>query len=541
MLKQLLLLTCLLFTLSGIAQVEFSSSNLPIMIINTLGQNIPDETKITAEMGLIYNGPAQRNSLDDPFNAYDGFIGIETRGSSSQSFPKKSYGIETRDAAGENNNVPLLGMPEENDWVLHGPFSDKSLIRNALAYKIGELLMDYSPRTRFVELVINNNYWGLYLLTEKIKRDKNRVAISKLNADENTGDELTGGYILKFDKATASPDNVELHFSSNYPPNVQGARKTEFLYHYPAPDDITNQQKAYIKSFVDEFEQVLKSTNFKDQEDGYRKYIDVSTFIRFLFVNEISKNVDGYRLSSYLYKDKDSEDTRLKMGPVWDFNLGFGNANYCEGGNRNGWAYDFNRFCPNDFWVIHFWWDRFLEDEAFIETLISDWKSLRTDVLSNERLLTCIDSMATELEEAQVRNFQRWPVLSEWIWPNNFIGNSYNAEITFLKDWLIDRLEWLDTAVDNLNAPTPASRFPPKVYPNPANREIVVEYFAGDTEVVTFQFYNSNGQLIQNWNNLDHSFGVNKFTWENNLASGIYFYRILIGERYDQTGKVIRH
>ncbi len=151
----LLFILAIVLSTSFAETVNFESSNLPIVVINTHGQTIPDEYRIIADMGIIYNGPGQRNHVNDPFNNYDGKISIELRGSSSQMFPKKQYALETEDAQGENLNVSLLGLPEENDWILNGPYSDKSLIRNVLIYRLARDLGNYASRTRFCELVLN--------------------------------------------------------------------------------------------------------------------------------------------------------------------------------------------------------------------------------------------------------------------------------------------------------------------------------------------------------------------------------------------------
>ncbi|MFT5071773.1 MAG: hypothetical protein ACI8V8_001744, partial [Chitinophagales bacterium] len=187
---------------SWFSMFVFNSSNLPIVNINTNGQNILDNTRIVADLGVIYNGGTSRNYTSDPFNNYNGKISIEYRGSSSQGFPKKSFSLETQDALGENNNVSILDMPIENDWVLYAPYSDKSLIRNVLTYQLGESLDRYAPRTQLCELLINNEYQGVYVFTEKVKRDDNRVDIAKLTVNDTIGDDLTGGYILKIDKST---------------------------------------------------------------------------------------------------------------------------------------------------------------------------------------------------------------------------------------------------------------------------------------------------------------------------------------------------
>jgi hypothetical protein len=218
-----------------IAPVDFVSSNLPIVIIDTDGQEILDEPKIPAAMGIIFNGEGMMNHISDPFNHYDGFIGIEFRGQSAQSYPKKSYGIETRDSLGENLNVSILGLPEENDWVLYGPYSDKTLLRNTLTFYIAQQLGQYASRTVFCELVMNNDYQGLYVLMEKIKRDKNRVDIDRLNPEDVDGDELTGGYIIKCDKPYNTGWLVDVD-----PPGNFG--KVYYQYHYPKVEDIVPER-----------------------------------------------------------------------------------------------------------------------------------------------------------------------------------------------------------------------------------------------------------------------------------------------------------
>src|SRR6185295_18577145 len=173
--------------ITATAQTTFSSSNLPIIVIDTHGSIIVDDPKISADMGIIYNGPGIRNNLTDAHNNFDGKIGIEIRGSSSQMFPKKQYGIELTDVSGSSIDVSLLGMPKKDDWVLFAPYNDKSLMRDALAYKLGRDQGRYASRAKYCEVVINGVYEGIYVLFEKVKRDKNRVNIDKLDPAEITG------------------------------------------------------------------------------------------------------------------------------------------------------------------------------------------------------------------------------------------------------------------------------------------------------------------------------------------------------------------
>ena len=164
------------------APVIYEQSHLPLIMIDTYGADIPDEPRIPAYMGIISN-ESGTNNVSDSFNNYDGHITIERRGNSSQWNDKTPYRFETVDEDGENNNVELLGMPEENDWVLYAPWQDKTMIRNVLIYQLSNDIGRYAPRTRFAELFLNDEYMGVYVLMEKIKRDNNRIDISKLNPD----------------------------------------------------------------------------------------------------------------------------------------------------------------------------------------------------------------------------------------------------------------------------------------------------------------------------------------------------------------------
>ncbi|MBI3220557.1 MAG: CotH kinase family protein [Bacteroidetes bacterium] len=504
----------------------FTSSNLPIIVINTNGKAILDEPKITADMGIINNAPGVQNKLTDPFSDYVGKIGIEFRGSTSQSFPKKPYGIETRDAIGNGIDAALLGLPPKDDWVLFAPYNDKSLMRDALAYHLGRSMGRYASRAKFFELVINGQYEGIYILLEKIKRDKSRVDIAKLDPTEISGDDLTGGYIVKIDKSTGSGGDG---WSSSIPPtNRNGSQTIFFLYDYPKSTDIVPQQKAYIKNYMDSFESALKGTSFKDPVNGYAKYIDVDSFIDFLIMNEVSKNADGYRLSTYLYKKKDSDGGKIYMGPIWDFNLGFGNVDYCTQGNPEGFVYKFNEVCGGDYWLIPFWWDRLLQDPSFQIKLGYRWQTLRAGPLKTTTVLNYIDSVSTVLNvESQQRNFQRWPVLGEYVWPNYFVGATFQSEVNWLKDWVSQRLAWLD-----LNMPlyvTGVETFQTSVvYPNPNQGTLAVDITTKEEGIAQLEIINSVGGAVRQRSFVIIS-GKNNLNLDlSDLSKGIYFCRITL-------------
>ncbi|MBT8401599.1 MAG: CotH kinase family protein [Rhodothermia bacterium] len=455
----------------GGAQVSLESSNLPIMIIDTDGVAIRDEPKIMATMYAIDNGPGTRNSVTDPPSAYDGLVGIEFRGSSSLAlFPKKSYALETRNADESNRNVALLGLPTENDWVLHGPYSDKSLIRNVVAFHVARSTGRYASSWRFIELVINGNYEGIYVMLERVKRDNDRIDITPMEPTDASGDALTGGYILKIDKT----DGAEVGgWYSSYASLTDDTRFPLYQYHYPRPSEINSEQEAYIQEVVSRFEDVMASDDFGNPDVGYTSLLDVDALIDYMLVTEVTNNVDGYRLSTFFYKDRDSVDGRLVMGPPWDYNIAFGNANYFDGGSTSGFRLLFE-VPPTDPFHAPFWWVRFVDDPGFVSSLNARWRELRVGPLATDSVMSFVDSMADLLTESYPRNFERWPVLDEWIWPNVVVEGSFSGEVAYLKSWLSNRLAWLDDnlpliAGSSVGSPEPydGSDFLIRVYPNP--------------------------------------------------------------------------
>ena len=417
-----------------------ASSDLPIIILNTNNVTIPDTPKIAAKMGVIYNGEGVRNYVTNSYNNYNNNIGIELRGSTSLSFPQKSYSVETRDINGNEHDTAVLGMPSENAWILYAPYNDKSCMRNVLTYNLANKLGHYAVKTKYCEVVLNGQYQGIYVWMEKIKRDSNRVNISKLKDIDTTGDQLTGGYIIKIDKPNGSGGSDG--WNSTYLSSIN--KTIHFLYDYPENVDIKTQQKNYIKAYVDSFEVALKASNYADPVNGYRKYMDVNSFIDYLIINEISKNVDAYRLSTFLYKDRYTHGGKLYIGPVWDYNIAWWNANYCGGNQYTGWAYNFNSVC-SDTYTVPFWWARLLQDTTFKNSLKCRYTSLRQTVLSTAAIHAFIDSTVNMINEAQARHFVKWPILGVYTWPNPTpYATTYAGEITALKNWIQNRMNWLD-------------------------------------------------------------------------------------------------
>lgn len=509
----------LLVSLFSLSQVNLTSSNLPIIKINTNGNLIEDNIRISADLEIIYNGIGARNYTSDPSNDYNGKISIELRGSSSQNYPKKSYSFETQDSIGENNNVSLIDLPVENDWTLIAPYSDKTLMRNVLTYHLANKMGNYAPRTKFCEVLLNGDYQGVYVLTEKIKRDNDRVDIYEMDDDDILGDSLTGGYIVKIDKTTGGSN---IGWTSSYSPPNRPIEEINFLFHYPKEDDIEHEQEDYIENYISEFEDVLSDTIFTDSINGYAKYIDVLSFIDFYIINELTRNVDGYRSSTFLHKDRLG---KLNAGPVWDFNISLGNADYCDGELTTGWAKDFNYTCPTCGKCVPFWWERLLEDSYYENSLKCRWETLRLNELSNQFINSYINSLSNYLDESQQRNFQKWNVLGVHVGPNYFIGNTYQEEINYLKNWLNDRVDWLDANIpgdcNGLNIYHNENGIF-KLYPNPVS-DVLKITFNNNNVQKNIRIYSLNGKRLFSTYSSDSVLNLDL----NNLDKGVYIIEVI--------------
>ncbi|MFN8281212.1 MAG: CotH kinase family protein [Saprospiraceae bacterium] len=487
-----ILAAILLHPFSGKAQDSLKSSNIPIVIINYGGSDIPDEPKVLAKLAIV-DHPNKRNYIADTATFKCNIL-IERRGSSSQAFfPQISYSLKLIDSVGNDLNESLMGMPEEHDWILYAPYNDKTCLRNCLSYLISNRMGMYASRTKFCELYVNNEYQGLYVWMEKIKRDKNRVDIARLDTADLTGDELTGGYIFKIDKVTsAGGDGCRSQYRTS------NGIQLVYQYEYPHFNDIRNAQKKYLCSYIDSFENSLISPQFANPQQGYRKYADINTFIDYFILNEISRNVDGYRLSTFIYKDKND---RLKIGPPWDYNLAWWNANYCQGSWETGWAWQFNSYCGGDPFPVPIWWDRMMSDSVFVNTLNCRYTSLRQTVLRETQLFEWIDSMAQITDEARTRHFKRWPILGSYVWPNpSPIPNTYSEEITAIKNFITGRLHWLDLNMPGSCRITETQDFVESaqydVHPNPADNNLNIELPENTDGQIKMQLMNVYGTPI---------------------------------------------
>jgi hypothetical protein len=367
---------------------------------------------------------------------------------------------------------------------------------------------------------------------EKIKRDDDRVDIAKLDNDDTEGDSLTGGYLLKSDWAEWG-EGWESSYSGT---GEYGYGSAQIIWEDPNPDELNWQQKEYIENYITEFEQTLKSKNFRDPEQGYYPYIDIDSFIDFMIGQELANNVDAYALSTFFYKKRDSNGGKLHAGPLWDFNFSFGNADY--GGSQYTSTYSFDTYLD----PAPMWWLRFLEDSVFTQRMTERWSSLRDSSLTNERIFFIIDSLSILLQEAQSRNFKRWDILGEYIWPNYFVADTFEEEIDYMKDWLDRRLSFLDRDIPRLSQKYNIEDTGEEdeeesviientisIFPNPSNSITNIAFTQSRNGPVQINIYNVLGQkisriLIPFSDRGDHSVQWAGRDFDNNkLSPGVYF------------------
>lgn len=436
-----ILLTLFLASISLMANAQtLTNSNLPIVLINTdtdpfsgQPQVIEDSYKVWAQMKIIYRPDGSRNYLVDQNDTnllnYNGRIKIEIRGSSSQSSPKKAYGLTTyKNDNLTTNNVSILGMPNENDWILYAIVFDPSLIRSYLSYDLARSMGNYAPRAVYCEVIINGDYKGLYVFLEKIKIDSERVNITKMKTTDISLPDLSGGYLTKADKTTGG-DPVAWTMAS-----YNGT--TSYIHENPKPTEITSQQNNYIFAQFNNL-QTAASTGNASITNGYPSIIDVPSFIDFMIMSEISSNADSYQFSTYFHKERNG---KLRAGPIWDFDLTYGNDLFFWGYNRS--HYDIWQFDNGDNTGSKFWKDLF-NNATFRCYLSRRWNEVTVPggPLNYSVISAKIDQIVARISEAQYREYTRWGT-----------SGTFTSEISQMKNWLKSRISWMNSRLESYQA-----------------------------------------------------------------------------------------
>lgn len=408
------------------------SEPFDVEVVDTVGNRIAYQTQLFPDAGIPVFWIETEDGLPivskddyldatlkvDPGTAYEQEnrlieTEIRGRGNSTWGMPKKPYRLKF------NEKQPILGFDATKNWVLLANYADKTLLRNHLTFEMGRRLMEgFTPRTRFVEVYVNGRYEGVYHLTDQIRVEGDRVAIDELEGDEVGEDVITGGYLLEVDERL---DEDRWFYSAEL-----GLPIT-----FKSPEDPNADQYRYITSYIDEFEAIIADPQIGERLAAYEALIDVPSFVNFYLISELTKNNDtGGGISVYMHKPRNG---KLTMGPLWDFDIALGNINYNGNDNPEGW------------WIktTNAWYSQLFNDPKFTRAVKERWQEvlpvLRTTIMDE------IDEVAFgTIHAAQQRNFQRWDILNELVWPNPAVFGSYEGEVNYLTEWLTERINWMD-------------------------------------------------------------------------------------------------
>lgn len=425
------------------------TSDLPVIVLENFNAGaVPNQQVLQASYFSLFepDGTTGRTSLT-ALPTVANRTGIKRRGSSTINDPKGSYRVEFwQGGSEEEENVNLLGMSNHDEWVLYAPYDfDRALMRNALLYGISNAVGTYAPRTRFCEVYLNTDgssldttdYQGVYVLMERISRDGDRVEVESLKPWHTAEPEISGGYILSIDRLDPGDQGFRSAMGHPFdPPNA--SPQPFFTYVYPKEQNITPAQSAYIRGYIDDLESALYGPDFKDPAIGYQAWLDVDASIDHHLIKTFSKDPDGLRLSTYLYKPRGG---KLAFGPLWDFDRSMGPDSDGRAANPTGW-YAANQSETVDYFTYDYW-GRLFEDPDFMQKWIDRWQVLRRGEFSDAAMQGRIDAMAAELQESQVRNQQRWSNVSPNGGPLSALSG-YAGEVDHLKNWMVQRAAWID-------------------------------------------------------------------------------------------------
>ena len=414
-------------------EVANFSSDLPLIVLENFRSGRPPQNAFQPGfMAVIERGENGRSALSET-PEISTRVGLKVRGSSTAGRPKPSLSLEAWDAHNQGRGIAPLGLPRDADWVLWGPYNfDLTLMHNPFIYELSNQIGRYAPRTRFVEIFFNmgggplqsNDYFGVYALTEKIKRDGDRVDLNELFPEHDRKPKVTGGYLLKIDRADPGDSGFR-------------AAGQTLRYVYPKEETIEQPnreaQKNYLNQFFAAMERALNGRDFQDSQGGYAQFIDVGTAIDHHLLNVLALNVDAFRLSGYMSLPRNG---KLTFGPIWDFDRALGST---DGRDAFPSAWRGSGQGGTDFFNYP-WWQRMFQDIDFFQKYIDRFQRLRRQQFSNSHINQIIDQMADELREAQARNLDRWKQN-----PRRRYGRSYQGEVDHMKDWLAERIQFMES------------------------------------------------------------------------------------------------
>lgn len=380
-----------------------SYTGLPMMFVYTNGgANVVSKDNYIRGTASTYNNISLTRSFAEATDS----MSIRGRGNSTWGMPKKPYQIKF------DKKKELLGMPKDKTWVLLANYSDKSNLRWETACELSRMsCLEWTPRTRFVELFMNDRYTGTYVLCEKIK-----IADDRVNVGDN-------GYILEVDQP-GRLDVDDVYFTTD-----------KILCNIKDPDlEYDDDNYTWVKNFITQAEQTLYSDNFLDKLTGYKTYIDINSFVDWYIVNEIARNNDAIFFSSCYMNVK--KGGKLKMGPIWDFDIAFGNCNYNDNWMEEGF------YIKNAAWI-----SRMFDDPEFVKLLKERYEFFYS---KKEYILNKMSENASMLKFSAVENNNIWKTLYTGTWSNYSVMGAYDNEVIYMKEWISKRMDWLKKSIDGL-------------------------------------------------------------------------------------------
>ncbi|MFC4424972.1 CotH kinase family protein [Deinococcus navajonensis] len=404
------------------------TSPLPLLIIQTGGKTIVDEPKTPGTLAVISKAAGSTNRPGDTPTGFNGPIGIEVRGTTSQRFPKKQYLLETRDQNGKDVSVSLLGLPPGSNWVLLASYTDPSLLRDAVGYNLSRRMGHYASRTVPVEVMLNGQYQGVYTLAEKLEAGPNRIALGKQ------------GVLLQITPADrVKPGAISFKLPES---------GTVFVIESPKGKALSAAAKAEIEQFTAAFAAQLYHPDPAHPEKTYLDYVDLDALVDFVLLNEFLKNADALYASTYVTRDLPAKGTpasgaqgKLVFGPVWDLDRSMGNSGRADLDATSGWTFQQGLFTE----VLY-------DNPTFVRRFTQRWHNLRRSGVI-EGVFADLDRDARLLADPARRNFARWPVAGTTVIRGTPAAGRYPEEVADLKAWLTARAQWMDTHIDALIKP----------------------------------------------------------------------------------------
>lgn len=469
-----------------IARTIDPTSDIPIMLVESYGKPKPCDKSTYVDAAVMIwepvGGVAKMSSLPTLVTR----AGYHVRGQSSMALAQTPYKVEFWDNANKDVDLPVMGMPADSDWALIAPYYDRTIIRNPFVYTLGKDMGLEAPRTAYAEIYVNQTthaisdteYEGIYWVTELIKNCKVRLDLKQLEAKDTDAAKITGGYIFKFDQAAAEEPKIACTGSNPLPGFASGGMgnfgapsTTPTTKAVPAstttckmtfggggigtgtgtagtcwtdlevvdPDDLNAEQKAWLTKYIQTFHDNLHKSPIGD----YATYIDQKSFVDYLLVNELTRNVDAYVRSAYYHKDRDG---KLKAGPLWDYNFALGGVGAQSptptSTSDPGWQYTGTGRNVNN------WYPKLTGDASFMSQVKTRYKELRSSLWSDASMKSRIDSLCAPIKQAVVRDYARWPVPGVILSSTGFTGGptaaTWDGQVQVMRDFITARMAWMD-------------------------------------------------------------------------------------------------